>query len=437
MKVIIAGGGIGGLRLAAYLERNGHDVTVYEKQTGAEEMRYDWHDDVNPRALVSAGLNIPEGSFPKSNWTFIGPNGESKKRLIQTYENIDWSVERKAINRELFSLLKDTKVVFNATVSKLITENDKVVGAEIANRLGQRERVFCDLVVDSSGVRSALRDSLCGNLEFPKTAPTDVFFAYRAFYERTDAPVPKETNKVYMKHIGEQGISWCIYDEPSDSVNVLIGRVGGLSKETLKNALDDLRARNPILGNKVLRGGIVAEIPVRRPLSRFACDGYVLIGDSACMTVPMIGSGIATSLKAAEILADVIGKEKVNTEEKLFEYQARVFKEFGALHCYVEIIKNWMLRQKDETVDWFFSSGIVNNKDMCSMAVGKKMRLTLKDCLIKGWIGLDYPKVLAGMLKMLSKANEAYAKAYAIPQVYDKKKVDAWRKKADGVFKYL
>ena len=55
MKVIIAGGGIGGLRLAAYLERNGHDVTVYEKQTGAEEMRYDWHDDVNPRALVSAG----------------------------------------------------------------------------------------------------------------------------------------------------------------------------------------------------------------------------------------------------------------------------------------------------------------------------------------------------------------------------------------------
>ena len=35
-------------------------------------------------------------------------------------------------------------------------------------------------------------------------------------------------------------------------------------------------------------------------------DGYAAIGDSAFMTVPVIGSGIANALKAAKILADAI-----------------------------------------------------------------------------------------------------------------------------------
>ena len=57
-----------------------------------------------------------------------------------------------------------------------------------------------------------------------------------------------------------------------------------------------LRPDNPRLGTEVVRGGQFVEIPVRHPLSVMVADGYAAIGDSAFMTVPLIGSGIANSL---------------------------------------------------------------------------------------------------------------------------------------------
>ncbi len=38
-------------------------------------MRYDWHDDVSPAVFKRLGTEIPEGSFPKKNWTFVSPGG--------------------------------------------------------------------------------------------------------------------------------------------------------------------------------------------------------------------------------------------------------------------------------------------------------------------------------------------------------------------------
>ncbi|HPZ64853.1 MAG TPA: hypothetical protein PLC75_04510, partial [Bacillota bacterium] len=86
----------------------------------------------------------------------------------------------------------------------------------------------------------------------------------RAFYNRRPgSKVPEQhTNKAYLKHLGEEGISWCIYD-PSDTVNVLVGRTRRLDEETLQRGLQALREDNEIIGDQVLRGGFVVAIPCR------------------------------------------------------------------------------------------------------------------------------------------------------------------------------
>ena len=70
MKVIVAGAGIGGLVAAAKLKKLGFDVTVFERAKSLDEMRYDWHDDVNPDVFEQLGIEMPKESFKKKSWTF-------------------------------------------------------------------------------------------------------------------------------------------------------------------------------------------------------------------------------------------------------------------------------------------------------------------------------------------------------------------------------
>ena len=58
-KIIVAGGGHGGIGAAALLAENGHDVTVYEKNA-REDMGYDWTDIFDKKGLFAVGLGMPE-----------------------------------------------------------------------------------------------------------------------------------------------------------------------------------------------------------------------------------------------------------------------------------------------------------------------------------------------------------------------------------------
>ncbi|MBO8424433.1 MAG: NAD(P)-binding protein, partial [Firmicutes bacterium] len=94
MKVIVAGAGIGGLAAAKELGKAGAEVTVYERADSVDEMRYPWHDDVQPEAFARAGLDVPEGSFRKKNWTFVTPDG-AVRRMYEAEEKADFSVWRR------------------------------------------------------------------------------------------------------------------------------------------------------------------------------------------------------------------------------------------------------------------------------------------------------------------------------------------------------
>lgn len=112
-------------------------------------------------------------------------------------------------------------------------------------------------------------------------------------------------------------------DETSD---VLVGRIGSLSDETYENAIADLKEDNPVIGDKVSGGDAIFEIPVRRPLSNLVANGYVLLGDSACMTIPIIGSGIGSGLKAAKMLADAVTSADKNLfKEKSLSLSVEIY----------------------------------------------------------------------------------------------------------------
>ena len=424
---------MGGMVAAEKLAKLSFEVVVFEQSPSLDEMRYDWHDDVNPSVFRRLGIEMPVGSFKKKSWTFISPHGAVVREFRQDEATADYSVERRPLNRILYdrAVAAGVKFVFGAKVQKPVVEKGSVVGVIVD---GREERA--DLVVDSLGADSPVRKDMPQEFGISQYKENEIFVAYRAFYEKNaDAPAPKYTNKVYLKHMGEQGISWVIQDNDPALVNVLVGRLGSLSSYDLERALEDLRKTNPTIGEKVVRGGEMCVIPVRYPSTRMVANGYAAVGDSAFMTIPMLGSGIASGMLAGQLLAETVGenlsrgvkKEDLFKASRLWRYQVKVYREFGAVHCAVDVLKRGVLNFPDAMLDWLLGSEVLTNEEVGCLAAGKILRVGLKEAIRKINVA-DYGhfRTLIKVNNLLQKSLFAYRFARNIPRNYDSSICHTW-----------
>jgi flavin-dependent dehydrogenase len=427
--------------VAERLGQIGFEVVVYEKAESLDTMRYDWHDDVSPVVFDELGINLPKESAPKRSWTFCSPYEKTIREFSQDESCPDMSVERRPLNRLLFERAsKVATFVFGKAVTAPVVENNRVVGVMVDGK-----RVDCDLVVDSAGVYSPVRRNLPKSFGISEIERGEVFEAYRAFYNRAhNSATPKYTNKVYMKHLGENGISWTILDHNPTQVNVLVGLVGGLSDEVKNKSIDFMREHNDILGDTVLRGGYNVIIPVRYPATKMVADGYVAIGDSAYMTIPLLGSGIASSMWAGDILAKTIkanmDKGVVDShlfdKENLWQYQVGIYKKFGAKHLGVDVLKRWLLTQSNEMVDWLFASKVLSNADLQKVASGNLVTITPSAAIEKVMgVGLGNLPVLLKMNSMVMKSHKANRLGNKIPKTYSPSKINKWEQKVKALYK--
>ncbi len=432
-KILIAGCGVGGAVCAYYLAKAGFDVTVYDK-ADRKTVSYDWHDDIAKDAFEAAGLPLPpeEIRFDKRNWTFVPPeNGEHVYTDLP--EATDYSVWRRPLLHWLEGLAIEAGAMFCwNTETALFVCNEKVRGLVVDGKA-----VECDLVIDNCGLDSALRAHLPEEYRIPrKAAEGAVFCAYRAFFDRIpDVTVEEtETNRVYLLHRGERGISWCLADPASDMVDVLVGKVDALSQEDIDAALQALRSDNPVLGNELKMGGNVYRIAITHPAYRMVGDGYCMLGDSAGMTIPLLGSGMAASMLAGRLLADTIVERQSVSKQALWRYQVAFYRACGADFCQVDVLKNWLLQAAPQQVKWLFASGVLSKDDINTTAAGKPLKLTVGDMAHKLCVGYKQIGLLLKLWNVLRKGQKAARIASEIPQVYNVTAINAWEQKMDAVY---
>lgn len=159
----------------------------------------------------------------------------------------------------------------------------------------------------------------------------------------------------------------------------------------------------------------MSTIPVRYPLSKMVGDGYAAIGDAAFMTIPMIGSGIANSLRAGKMLSDVVLSEKKADVKTLWRYQYKYFTKIGAGHCMVDKMKRMLLSSD-------------------SIGSGDKITLSPVQILDKVKKGKSHLPLLLKLVKAVSDGEKAEKHALSIPFYYDEKAVYKWQTKLDKMF---
>lgn len=439
-KIIVAGGGHGGITCGAILAKNGYDVTVYEKNK-QNNMGHDWTDIFDPKAFRAVGMEMPSRDMYnfKNNMTFFGPSMTS--RLVQDVpENeLEIQMERKDIYKCLTDYAKSCGVKFEYGVN---VECPVMLGSRVVGIKTDKGTEYADLVIDACGINSPMRMNLPGYLGIQKEAQEfERFYVYRAFFEKDMSVEVVDKYRVLMFYKGKLGISWVADD--GEYTDVLIGRFSEFDMNEVENTLEDLRAEFPDLGEKKLRGGQFVQIPVRQPLGVLVADGYAAIGDSAFMTVPIIGSGIANSMKASAILADAVMSDKngAYSAKTLWKYQRDFYSKLGNGLAPLASIKLLLTRLQPEELDYIFATGILNADDMTISANSTSLFAMVKDMIkpeplmtkIKGLAGNG--TIFKKVLRMIKDIAAVTAVTAAMPCKYDPKAVNKWVKAYNACFR--
>lgn len=435
-KIAVIGLGQGGAVAGIKLAELGFSVDIFEKENKGE-VSHTWYDDIRFDIFEFCSLPLPERECytQKGKRLFIAPDEKNSLKVPSSKPMEEISISRRKLSEHLGKLCEEAgcSISYATKVDSLIIENEKVTGIIVNG-----ESLSYDLVIDASGLFSPFRGQIpekFGVQAMP--GKNDVMRAWRGFYEWTpDTAAPEPDRNIYIKHLNSVGLSWCNLND-RDEVDVFVGRIGGLTEEEKDIAVEKLYNNHDFFSKNVIRKGEWGNISLRCPLAGMVADGYVAIGDSAFMTMPMMGSGIEASMKAAIWLTELI-KEKNITDfsaKNLWQYQVKYYNEMGAGYTFVDIVKRWVLNIDVNLLNWLFGCGAVTNEDMglVSTDPDNPYKLTVGKILKKVAIVLKKPAIISQTGKWMLRGVKAKKTALAIPAEYDIDKVSKWQKKYNAI----
>ncbi|MDN5331910.1 MAG: digeranylgeranylglycerophospholipid reductase [Tepidanaerobacteraceae bacterium] len=261
-RVLVIGGGPGGLSAAIYAAQMGHRVRLVEKDGIGENIRCaeGFFDVLKKLGKPSAGVKF------KVEKLIV--------RIQSTYEidvkNLNlWMLDRKEWQKSLAAVALEKGV--------LIEENCPVLPKD----LDVLKKDY-DFIIDASGAPSV----------------TSRAYGFSDFYKQNCGKTVQLVMEGDFSHIGNNfkvgllpglfGYYW-IFPKDRNAANVGVGNFG---REPVKlwNLLGEVLEREGLSGYRVVRelGGIC---PVRM-LPRLTYDNILLVGDAAGLTSPLHGGGI-------------------------------------------------------------------------------------------------------------------------------------------------
>ena len=310
---------------------------------------------------------------------------------------------------------------FGVSYDHLLYDEQKRIKG-IATKGG--EEILARLVVDASGIPSVVRRSINNPfIEDFEIGPRDKFYVLLKYVELLD---PKD--KV------ELSTSWPYYKgwiAPQHSANGAIVGVGAnLSYDYARKCMAKFERSIPLPKYK-LQYEELGCTPYRRPPFSFVSDGFLVIGDAACLTKPMNGEGITSAwvqcTPAAEVVAQALQDGKYPTKEALWKintlYQRGEGAEFANLRA--TLIGAVDMSPKDN--DYMFKESIVFKSD------DEEVKGNVTGKLIKGVLTGQFSlKALRSLMKSSScgqKLEKHYKNFPDNPKDYP-----AWKKKADQLW---
>ena len=353
LRVIVAGGGVGGLCLAQGLRKLGIEVTVYERDAGATargqgyRLRIDHHGTAALRACLPADLFALYEATSSPPYRSVGRIYDDQLNLLYTHADpraaIDPQTAARGVNRltlrQVLLAGLDDHVRFGSTVTGF-----ELAGGEVRVRLGDGGPVTADLLVGADGLGSAIRRGLAPEADIFDTGlraiygmtpldddltaalPAELFSGsclIQGPERRTVAlgsyqPVLSQQEAVrrYAPYAHVDTVpdymKWVVV-APQETYSLSAAEFWSARPERLcGEALESVLTWHPDLVELVRRGAreVTTPIAIRAAahLPDWPTGPVTLIGDAIHATTPVGGTGANTALRdAAELCARLGG----------------------------------------------------------------------------------------------------------------------------------
>ncbi|MFZ3494429.1 FAD-dependent monooxygenase [Streptomyces sp. 5.8] len=327
-RVLIAGGGIGGIATALALQQQGIDSVVFERAPQLRDGGAGLHIWTNGM-LALAHLGVAdqvsaiapaqaECNFATSAGRPIGmwPVGEFVERYGQPTVAIGRS--------DLHGILRDAVTAPVVTGAEVTGYTEHADGVSLHFADGTSEQG--DLLIGADGVRSAVRAQLLG----PQPPDYTGYIAWRGHAEIG----PEELAPGTFQALFGPGTRFTYYDIAPGVVHwmsVADGPAEGRDEGTPEQTLDMLRARHADWSDPMVRRILDATVPEsilrgdvldRKPDPVWGRGRVTLLGDAAHAMSFNIGQGACQAIEDGLVLAGHLVSPGVTVTEALRAYEA-------------------------------------------------------------------------------------------------------------------
>lgn len=419
--VLVVGAGTAGTWFAWRLAREGFSVAVLDRDRRPDiGSRLDiFHLD----SIRFAQFGVPEPHPRSEELVAVYPDGKAhspsgKRTKLAEY---GFHVMRLPLFlRRLHGLVEESgaQIMDGCVFREPLVEEGKLVGVRM-ERGGRVGELRSRLTVDASGVTAALRTSLPASLgvETFRPGPEDLLYVVLRYirWKEPRALHPRGLNLWPFHKV------FCNPSYSEEEAILGVGQPG--SYERAEGALRDFLRAVPFPPFEVLKVERGVTPYCRSPLSLVG-DGFLCLGDAACITKPFSGEGITSAWTLCAIAAEEVARALRRsagplTREELWGVNWRYFRGQGAEFAgMLAQLKGAMGLSADEMEYLFERDIIFNGRDITAVNRDYRLRLSPRESArVAGWLawGLFTRRFSPGSLRSLLgslAASERLARHY-------------------------